>query len=101
MRTGVKKVVLCLALMAVIIPSVGCRRSRGNYTSVDFGFGCLPDFLSGGGYEDVYIDEGYYDGGFYDDGGYFDDGGYYETGFEDEYYYDDGWKTKRVDATRR
>lgn len=96
-RKWVTKVVLSLALLAVVWPASGCRRGYrgGNYTDVSVGLG----FLDFGGYdfggwdfwsdEEVYYDEGYYDSGYYEDEYYYEDG---------YGWYDDGWKKKNGGA---
>lgn len=104
MYRNITKIVLSLALLAIIIPIAGCPRGRGgSYTSVDFGGGgFLPAFLSGGGYEEQFIDDSYYD--YYDSGPIFDDSAFYDGGYYggyDDFYYDDGWKTKRAGRTKR
>jgi len=90
MRRFTSKVVLGLALAALILPAAGCRKGRGGYTNVDVGFGGFGDyvsgFMSGGGYEEVFYDEEYFESG-----PVFDDGGYYEEG-----YYPDDWKGKKA-----
>jgi hypothetical protein len=102
LRKSITRIVLTLALVALLIPASGCRRSRGSYTGVDIGFGFLPAFLGGGGFSESYFEEsGYYDGGYYDDG-YFED--YYESGYDDWDYggfYEDDWKSKIPGRVKR
>ncbi len=86
-RKWITKLVLSLALLAVVWPASGCRRGYrgGNYTDVSVGLG----FLDFGGYDfggwDFWSDDGYYDGGYYEDEYYYEDG---------YGWYDDGWKKK-------
>lgn len=102
-RSITRKVVVALALVALLLPASGCRRGRGgSYTDVDVAFGFLPSFLGGGGYSETFYEEsGYYDvGGFYDDGGFYGSD-YYEEDYYSEGYWDDDWKAKNPGKLRR
>jgi hypothetical protein len=84
-RSILGRLVLGLALAAVVLPNAGCRKGRGgSYTDVAFGI----DFPSFGGFEETFEEFGFFDSGFHDDGGY--------SFFEEEEYWEEDWKGKKA-----
>lgn len=91
------KLVLTIALLALVWPSAGCRKFRGygygggcdddcnedDYSSFDF-TAVFGSFDTGGWYggdDATYVDDGgWYDPGYYDGGGYYDEYGFYGDG---------------------